>query len=79
MSNLVLITLDRSSTNVQHLIDHMVDLSLKLESLTEVSWLMFMLESELEMLAMSELDLVEDKLVLEMVGEDRGSGPRSAK
>ena len=57
----------------------MVDLSLKLESLTEVSWLMFMLESELEMLAMSELDLVEDKLVLEMVGEDRGSGPRSAK
>ena len=62
-----------------------VDLSLKLVSLVRlVSWLVFMLESELEMLEM--LDTSDDLVVdsddlddLEIVGDDSGSGPRSAK
>ena len=59
--------------------NHRLDLSLKLESLTLVSWLRFMLESE----EMSE-DLVvweerEERDDLDMVGEERGSGPWSAK
>ena len=62
-----------------------VDLSLKLVSLVRlVSWLMFMLESELEMLEMLDTsdDLVvdsDDRDDLESVGDDSGSGPRSAK
>ena len=65
-----------------------VDLSLKLVSLVRlVSWLVFMLESELEMLEMLEMldtsdDLVvdsDDRDDLESVGDDSGSGPRSAK
>ena len=59
--------------------NHRLDLSLKLESLTLVSWLRFMLESE----EMSD-DLVvaeerEDLEDLDMVGEESGSGPWSAK
>jgi len=61
-------------------------LSLKLESVvTDVSWLRFMLESGLEMEERSE-ERVVDMLVLDLdsedrdrVGEDRGSGPWSAK
>ena len=58
---------------------HRLDLSLKLESLTLVSWLRFMLESE----EMSD-DLVvgeerEEREDLDMVGEESGSGPWSAK
>lgn len=62
-----------------------VDLSLKLVSLVRlVSWLVFMLESELEMLEMLDTsdDLVvdsDDRDDLESVGDDSGSGPRSAK
>ena len=59
--------------------NHRLDLSLKLESLTLVSWLRFMLESE----EMSD-DLVvweerEERDDLDMVGEESGSGPWSAK
>ena len=59
--------------------NHRLDLSLKLESLTLVSWLRFMLESE----EMSD-DLVvaeerEEREDLDMLGELRGSGPWSAK
>ena len=59
--------------------NHRLDLSLKLESLTLVSWLRFMLESE----EMSD-DLVvgeerEEREDLDMVGEESGSGPWSAK
>ena len=55
--------------------NHRLDLSLKLESLTLVSWLRFMLESE----EMSD-DLVvweerEERDDLDMVGEESGSGP----
>ena len=54
------------------------DLSLKLVSLMLVSWLMFILESEMTG------DLVVDRddmldLDLDREGEDRGSGPWSAK
>ena len=56
--------------------NHRLDLSLKLESLTLVSWLRFMLESE----EMSEdLVVLEEREDLEMLGELRGSGPWSAK
>ena len=52
-------------------------MSLKLESLTEVSWLMFMLESE--MLEMSEVLVVDNEDMLERDldkgGDDKGSGP----
>ena len=69
----------------QRLASQAVDLSLKLVSLVRlVSWLMFMLESELEMLEMLDTsdDLVvdsDDRDDLESVGDDSGSGPRSAK
>ena len=56
--------------------NHRLDLSLKLESLTLVSWLRFMLESE----EMSEdLVVLEEREDLDMLGEERGSGPWSAK
>ena len=56
--------------------NHRLDLSLKLESLTLVSWLRFMLESE----EMSEdLVVLEEREDLDMVGEESGSGPCSAK
>ena len=59
--------------------NHRLDFSLKLESLRLVSWLRFMLESE----EMSD-DLVvweerEERDDLDMVGEESGSGPWSAK
>lgn len=69
----------------QRLASQAVDLSLKLVSLVRlVSWLVFMLESELEMLEMLDTsdDLVvdsDDRDDLESVGDDSGSGPRSAK
>ena len=56
--------------------NHRLDLSLKLESLTLVSWLRFMLESE----EMSEdLVVLEEREDLDMLGEESGSGPWSAK
>ena len=56
--------------------NHRLDLSLKLESLTLVSWLRFMLESE-EM--SDDLVVLEEREDLDMVGEESGSGPWSAK
>ena len=56
--------------------NHRLDLSLKLESLTLVSWLRFMLESE-EM--SDDLVVLEEREDLDMLGELRGSGPWSAK
>ena len=52
----------------------------KLESvLTEVSWLMFMLDSGLEMVVDIEVLDLDLELDRESEGEERGSGPGSEK
>ena len=52
----------------------------KLESvLTEVSWLMFMLDSGLEMVVDIEVLDLDLELDRESEGEERGSGPWSEK
>lgn len=62
--------------------NHRLDFSLKLESLRLVSWLRFMLESEEmsdDLVVLEEREEREEREDLDMVGEESGSGPWSAK